>query len=152
MWWVLNKLLGKTETCLFGRTDLEMLHHTALQSSPQRHYNAMFCFKMFPRTMFRNIKPKIDFWTILKEFNVYLDIFSLIFVIKAPVFWGLISWMEKPIGNCASQWPVRRDCPLLLWVNHHLFHIKMTLFCCRETYVNPLPGMSSSNNLIWFSS
>lgn len=42
MWWVLNKLLGKTETCLFGRTDLEMLHHTALQSSPQRHYNAMF--------------------------------------------------------------------------------------------------------------
>lgn len=129
-----------------------MLHHTALQSSPQRHYNAVFCFKMFLGTMFRNIQPKTVFWSVLKEFDVYLDIFPRFFVIKAPVFWGLISWMEKLIGNCASLWPVRRDSPLLVWVKHHLFQIKITLFCCRETYVNPLSGMSSTYDLIWSSS
>lgn len=131
-----------------------MFHHTALQSSPQIHYNECSVLRRFPRTMFWIVKPKTDFWSILKEFDAYLDIAPsfFFFYIKALVFWGLISWMERPIGNYASLWPVHRDCPLLLWVNHHLFHIKMTLFCCREKYVNPLRGMSSTYNLIWSSS
>lgn len=35
---------------------------------------------------------------------------------QAPVLCGLTSWMERQIGNYASQWPAHRGCQLLQWV------------------------------------
>lgn len=32
---------------------------------------------------------------------------------QAPVLCGLTSWMERRIGNYASQWPAHRGCQLL---------------------------------------
>lgn len=84
-----------------------------------------------------------------KRFDVYLD--TDFFCPKGSCFLrtdqldGETDWKLRLPVACTQRLPTAAvsQSPMI-----HLFHIENAQFCCWEKYVSPLPGMSSSYNLI----